>query len=105
MKLLPRIYRLLPVALVMLLILTVLPGWTFGPAGPAAPASPSALDHFIDLPLVGKDSGPLPPIIPPTTNVLPPETTQDLISVSPDGATYTFSQMTPALASVGPARS
>jgi hypothetical protein len=35
-------------------------------------------------------------------NVLPPETTQDLTSISPDGATYTFSQMTPALASVAP---
>lgn len=39
----------------------------------------------------------LPPIIPPTTNVLTDDTTQYLSSVSTDGATFTFSQTTDQL--------
>ena len=54
------------------------------------------------LPVIGKNTSFLPPIIPPTTNPLPPETTQQLTAVSPDGATYTFSEMTPALAAIAP---
>ena len=42
------------------------------------------------------------PIIPETTDTLPPETTQQLTSVSSDGVTYTFAKMTPALATVVP---
>ncbi len=45
---------------------------------------------------------PLPPIIPDTTIVLTEETTQHLVSVSSDGATFTFAQMTPELAALSP---
>jgi hypothetical protein len=44
----------------------------------------------------------LSPVVPPTTNVLPPETTQKLVSVSPDSTTFTFSGMTHALTAVAP---
>ena len=40
--------------------------------------------------MIGKNTSSLPPIVPPTTNALPPETTQQLTSVSSDGVTYTF---------------
>lgn len=43
------------------------------------------------------DKGPLPPIVPDTTKPLSSETTQYLTSVSPDGATFTFSQATDQL--------
>ncbi len=46
--------------------------------------------------------GAVPPIIPDTTKVLSPATTQYLVSISGDGATYTFSQMTPELAALAP---
>ena len=60
------------------------------------------MDKRLYLPLITRDSALLPPIIPPTTNPLPPETTQQLTTVSPDGTTYTFAAMTPALAAIAP---
>jgi len=60
------------------------------------------LDKRLYLPLVIRDPTLLPPIIPPTTNPLPPETTQQLTAISPDGTTYTFARMTPPLAAIAP---
>jgi hypothetical protein len=50
----------------------------------------------------GMPSETLPPIIPETTKVLPPTTTQHLSSVSNDGVVFTFSQETPELSVVSP---
>lgn len=103
-----RVRRLLPAVLAVLLILTLLPAWSLGPSSAAGPPSglasdpPPTFDHWVYLPLVGREFSSLPPIVPPTTNVLPPETTQTLTDVSADGATYTFSQTTPELAAVAP---
>ena len=54
------------------------------------------------LPLVLSSASDVPPVIPETTEVLPPETTQYLSVVSGDGAVYTFTQSTPALAALAP---
>ena len=51
------------------------------------------------LPMVSND---LPPIIPETTEVLTEESTQHLVAVSSDGATFTFNQMTAELSEVAP---
>ena len=51
------------------------------------------------LPMVSND---LPPIIPETTEVLTEESTQHLVAVSSDGATFTFNQMTPELSNLNP---
>jgi formylglycine-generating enzyme required for sulfatase activity len=53
----------------------------------------------IFFPMVSKD---LPPIIPITTKVIPPETLQNLTSVSSDDVTFTFSQETPTLQALQP---
>ena len=42
------------------------------------------------LPVLGKNTSFLPPIIPETTNVLTSESTNQLASISEDGTTYTF---------------
>jgi eukaryotic-like serine/threonine-protein kinase len=68
MKVPSRARRLLQVVFVPLLVLTILPAWGPWPASPAgaqvgpAPMSPSAFDHWVYLPLVGKNfgSGPVP---------------------------------------------
>jgi formylglycine-generating enzyme required for sulfatase activity len=60
---------------------------------------PSDQNIKVFIPFVSKD---LPPIIPPTTKVIPQETLQTLTSVSSDGATFTFSQETPALQALQP---
>lgn len=73
-----------------------------GPIIPGQSATPGDYDHWVYLPVIGKKTSFLPPIIPPTTNPLPPETTAGLLSVSPDGVTYTFDTMTPALGAVAP---
>ncbi len=102
-----RARQLLYGVLSVFLILTLLPAWGFW-AGSAAnagginPAATPTLDKRLYLPLITRDSALLPPIIPPTTNPLPPETTQQLTAVSPDGTTYTFAAMTSALAAVAP---
>ena len=56
-------------------------------------------DPSIYLPFVTQS---LIPIIPETTEVLSETTTDELISVSPDGVTYTFDQMTPDLTELDP---
>jgi hypothetical protein len=59
-----------------------------------------------DIPIAGNWDGmpseDLPPIIPPTTRVLPATTTQYLSSVSGDGTVFTFSQGTPELSELSP---
>ena len=63
MKVLSRARRLMQVVVVPLLVLTVLPAWGPWPDRPAgaqggpAPVSPSAFDHWVYLPLVGKNFG------------------------------------------------
>ncbi|MCP4360384.1 MAG: SUMF1/EgtB/PvdO family nonheme iron enzyme, partial [Chloroflexi bacterium] len=64
---------------------------------PAAAKNQAANDLF--LPFI---SSSLTPIIPDTTEVLTDDTTQHLVSVSGDGATFTFSQSTPELAALDP---
>jgi formylglycine-generating enzyme required for sulfatase activity len=54
------------------------------------------------LPLVVSSATNVAPVIPDTTEVLPPETTQYLTSISGDGAVYTFTQSTPELAALAP---
>lgn len=49
------------------------------------------------LPLIRQGNTETPVVIPPTTKILDPTTTQHLASVSADGAEFTFSQSTPAL--------
>jgi formylglycine-generating enzyme required for sulfatase activity len=56
----------------------------------------------VHLPLVGRSFVSTPPVIPDTTAILPASTTQYLTQVSPDGATFTFSQSTPELAALQP---
>lgn len=73
-----------------------------GPISPGQGATPGDYDHWVYMPVIGKNTSFLPPIIPPTTNPLAPETTGELLSVSPDGVTYTFDTMTTALAAVAP---
>ncbi len=73
-----------------------------GPISPGQNTTPGDYDHWVYLPLIDKNSSFLAPIIPPTTNPLPPETTAELLSVSSDGVTYTFDTMTAALAAVAP---
>ena len=68
MKVPSRVRCLLQVVLVSLLVLTVLSAWGSWPDSPAcaqggpAPVSPSAFDHWVYLPLGGKNfgSGPVP---------------------------------------------
>ena len=93
------VFRLLTVVTVIAVILPV--GGLAASQGVVGPESGDANGQWVYLPLVGKNASFLSPIIPETTNVLPPETT-NLTSVSPDGVTYTFSGMTPELAAVGP---
>jgi hypothetical protein len=102
-----RAHRTLYAVFSVVLILTVLPAWGAWAGGAATqgginPAATPTLDKRLYLPLVIRESALLPPIIPPTTNPLPPETTQQLTTVSPDGTTYTFAAMTPALAAIAP---
>ena len=54
------------------------------------------------LPLNLSTTGSYPPVIPETTEVLPPETTQHLEAISDSGAVYTFTQSTPDLAELAP---
>jgi len=88
------------IALVTVFALLLPAGSLAAGQGPILPESGDADGQWVYLPLVGKNASFLSPIIPETTNVLPPETT-NLTSVSPDGVTYTFSGMTPELAAVG----
>ena len=52
--------------------------------------------HRLFFPMVRSENE-LPLVIPDTTEILPPDTTQHLAEVSPDLSTYTFDQTTPAL--------
>ena len=93
------------VTLAMLLVF-LLPGGSLaagsGPTLPSPGSGDATSDHLAYLPLIGKDSSSLAPIIPDTTNVLDAATTQHLSSVSPDGSTFTFDQTTPALQALAP---
>lgn len=85
------------------LIALIVPGVSLAAAtGPVNPLSGPDGTQRVYLPVIGKNTSFLTPIIPPTTNALPPETTQQLTSVSSDGVTYTFAKMTPVLAAVAP---
>jgi len=85
------------------LLVLILPAGSLAAAtGPVNPLSGLDGTQQVYLPVIGKNTSFLSPIIPPTTNALPPETTQQLTSVSSDGATYTFAKMTTALAAVAP---
>jgi formylglycine-generating enzyme required for sulfatase activity len=86
----------------MLLVL-ILPGGSLAAApGPVSPLSGPDGTQRVYLPVIGKNTSFLSSIILPSTNALPPETMQLLTSVSPDGVTYTFAGMTPALDAVAP---
>jgi len=52
--------------------------------------------HRLFFPMVRSENE-LPLVIPDTTEILPPDTTQHLAEVSPDLSTYTFDQTTPVL--------
>jgi hypothetical protein len=54
------------------------------------------------LPLAVSSATSVTPVVPETTQVLPPETTQYLSSISGDGAVYTFTQSTPELGALAP---
>lgn len=79
-------------------ILLLLAGTT-AQTPPEAVASANAVSEGsnVFLPVVRSD---LQPIIPETTEVLTEATTQHLLSVSDDGVTFTFSQLTPELAAL-----
>ncbi len=70
---------------------------TPSPRGASATNTP----QFVYLPLVMRNAGLLPPIIPPTTKVLTSTTTQYLSSISSDGV-FTFTQTTPQLSALSP---
>ena len=89
-------YRLFSIVLLVVFVL--------GTSLPAVrTASGSGLsadgDHKVYLPRVLLS---LPPIIPDTTQVLSATTTDQLSTVSGDGAVYTFNQSTPDLAALAP---
>ena len=94
------VFQLVILATLFVLILPV--GGLAAATGPANPLSGPDGPQRIYLPLIVNNASLLMPIIPETTNTLPPETTQQLTSVSSDGVTYTFAKMTPALAAVAP---
>jgi hypothetical protein len=93
--------RFAVVVLVVLLVNAGPPPGALAQEGPELDAAANNTTRLF-LPYVARDAGLLPPIIPPTTNPLPPETTEELLSVSSDGVTYTFDTMTAALAAVAP---
>lgn len=64
--------------------------------------NPPTQPSTIYAPLVMQDSGLLTPIVPETTNVLSEESSDNLISISPDGSVFTFDQNTPTLTRVSP---
>jgi hypothetical protein len=65
-------------------------------------AGTGSLPNATFLPLAVSGATSVTPVIPDTTEVLPPETTQYLSSISGDGAVYTFTQSTPELAALEP---
>ena len=73
-----------------------------GPVNPGSRPADIIYDHWVYLPVIGKTTSFLPPIIPDTTNVLDATTAQHLAAVSPDGATFTFDQTTPVLQALAP---
>ncbi|MCC6606238.1 MAG: formylglycine-generating enzyme family protein [Anaerolineae bacterium] len=89
------VHYLVTLFLLMSLLLPMLP---LSGAAQTLPdnATPDAqtADNELFLPVVMNT---LTPIIPDTTEVLTEDTTQHLLSVSEDGATFTFDQMTPEL--------
>ena len=58
--------------------------------------------NAIFLPLTALHASTVTPVIPETTEVLPPETTQHLASISGEGSVYTFTQSTPDLQALAP---
>ena len=65
------------------LFVLILPAGSLAAAtGTVNPLSGPDGTHRVYLPVVGKNTSFLSPIIPPMTNALPPETTQQLTSVS-----------------------
>ena len=80
-------------------------GWTnivFGQEPPGSSSNATSSGNGVYLPLIGQRTSFLPTIIPSTTNSLPPDTLDQLLSVSADGVTFTFDSMTTALAAVAP---
>lgn len=73
-----------------------------GPANPGAITPRGPADHWVYLPVIGRNTSFLPPIISETTNVIDDATNQHLVAVSADGATYTFDQNTPVLQKLAP---
>jgi hypothetical protein len=72
------------------------------PVNPMLGKDDANYDHWVYLPVIGKNTSFLPSIIPETPNVLDNATTQHLASISPDGATFTFDQTTPVLQALAP---
>lgn len=94
-----KIRLLLALALGLLLTSSLAPtpadqGWVL--ARVSADSQPGVL-YPVYLPRIVHG---LLPIIPETTQPLTEETTQHLVSVSPDGAVFTFSELTPELAAL-----
>lgn len=59
-------------------------------------------EHFVYLPMMGRNTSFLMPIIPATTNVLDDATANQLVAVSADGAIFTFAQTTSVLRALAP---
>ena len=93
-------FRLIILATLLVLILPV--GSLAAATGPVNSFARPDVAQRVYLPMIGKNTSFLPPIIPETTNVLDAATTQHLAAVSPDGATYTFDQNTAALQKLAP---
>ena len=93
-------FRLVILATLLVLILPV--GSLAAATGPVNSFARPDVAQRVYLPMIGKNTSFLPPIIPETTNVLDAATTQHLAAVSPDGATYTFDQNTAALQKLAP---
>lgn len=94
------VFRIVICATVLVLILPAVGGATA--TGPVKPSAPADDPGRVYLPLIGKNTAFLPPIVPETTNVLDAATGQHLISVSADGTSYTFDQNTAALQKLAP---
>jgi len=95
--------RLFTVAMLLVLILPAgVLASSQGSVNPMLGKAKGDYDHWVYLPVIGKNTSFLTSIIPDTTNVLDAATSGHLVAVSPDGATFTFDQTTPILQALAP---
>ena len=89
------------------LLVLILPACSLAAAtGPVNPLAGTDGSQRVYLPVIGKNTSFLSPIIPATTNVLDAATIQQFSGTSVDGATETFlfDHTTPVLQALAPAR-